>query len=1011
MSECNCGCRVQLNVQEDSPVSLQVLDGDKVRVGCADFFIRTDKDYNHLENKPQINDVELVGNKSLGDLGITTAITEAITSYVDSGGALFFAKQIEGDVVLVEYRAQFTPVSFADIYSQLASAGSTHFMIGADIGHLEYAGEDTAGTFSVIISTNELRGVNKHYWFHASNETDPLYGSLNPLTTYYGLGNGDIEKLNGIESGAQVNVQSDWDVSNPSSDAYIKNKPGIPTKTSDLSNDSDFATNNDVSEAISDYATPIVFKLTLTGSTSVTTNFTYEDAEAAITGSKPYLFLLYDALEVPIEYSVYTVDSYSRGLPGEDNILTLSELASGFSFCKIELMSTAGSSSNMSGTLTARAIPTKTSQLTNNSGFITAAALPTKTSDLTNDGADGQSTYVEADELSAVATSGSYTDLTDKPTIPTVNDASLTIQKNGTTVATFTANASANATANIAVPTKTSDLTNDGSDNTSTYLEADETAYMTASIPYGTVDGTSTATAFTATVPGITELRDGVCMLLKNGVVTSAAGFTINVNGLGAKPSYNNMAAATADTTIFNINYTMMFIYDETRVSGGCWICYRGYNSDTNTIGYQLRTNSSTRPVATACYRYRLLFSSPDNSKWVPANSSSSTNATASRNVTTEKINPFGDIRYYSYTTALSANANVGATYQWDRYAFALGYSFNRTGAALTLTYPAPVYIKCAPNSDGSANIDTTTPYVQALPSTEDGKIYIYLGQAYSATNVELMSVHPVYYYKDGAIREWTDCFVPTKTSDLTNDSGFITDAGVTSFNGSTGAVTYSAPVSSVNGQTGAVTVTEGLAPLIGTTFNITPTQVKTAIAEGRDVAITYTSPTYGVLKYCGFNSADTFGVVASQTIITYNNQLLSVELLGSISDDGWGFNVHLLAQSSDIPTATSDLTNDSGFLTSSDAVTSFNGQTGAVTYSAPVESVNGQTGTVSLSIPDTTSALINDSGFITDSYHDDTKENLGKITISDIEYTVTRKALSITDNGVTTTYYVADIT
>lgn len=48
---------------------------------------------------------------------------------------------------------------------------------------------------------------------------------------------------------------------------------------------------------------------------------------------------------------------------------------------------------------------------------------------------------------------------------------------------------------------------------------------------------------------------------------------------------------------------------------------------------------------------------------------------------------------------------------------------------------------------------------------------------------------------------------VPTKTSDLANDSGYITDAGVTSFNGSTGAVTYTAPVTSVNGQTGAVSI------------------------------------------------------------------------------------------------------------------------------------------------------------------------------------------------------------
>lgn len=40
-----------------------------------------------------------------------------------------------------------------------------------------------------------------------------------------------------------------------------------------------------------------------------------------------------------------------------------------------------------------------------------------------------------------------------KPTIPTVNNATLTIQRNGTNVATFTANSSSNATANITVPT------------------------------------------------------------------------------------------------------------------------------------------------------------------------------------------------------------------------------------------------------------------------------------------------------------------------------------------------------------------------------------------------------------------------------------------------------------------------------------------------------------------------------------------------------------------------------
>lgn len=48
-----------------------------------------------------------------------------------------------------------------------------------------------------------------------------------------------------------------------------------------------------------------------------------------------------------------------------------------------------------------------------------------------------------------------------KPTIPVVNDGTLTIQKNGSSVATFTANSSSNVTADISVPTKGSDIQND----------------------------------------------------------------------------------------------------------------------------------------------------------------------------------------------------------------------------------------------------------------------------------------------------------------------------------------------------------------------------------------------------------------------------------------------------------------------------------------------------------------------------------------------------------------------
>lgn len=274
------------------------------------------------------------------------------------------------------------------------------------------------------------------------------------------------------------------------------------------------------------------------------------------------------------------------------------------------------------------------------------------------------------------------------------------------------------------------------------------------SIPFAQVASTSTSKVFTATVPGITELRDGVCVFLRNGVVNSTSGFTLNINNLGAKPVYSNQANSTRETTLFSSAYTMLFIYNSTRVDGGCWDLYRGYNSD-NYFDQALYHSRLT--LSSNVYRYRLLFTSQNGTNWVPANNSSSTNATASRTTIQEKINPFGPIVYYNATTAISAKSSpADLTLRSQMNAITLGYSFNRTGDALTLTANAPVFIKCAPQSDGSAIIEAETPYTQTLPSTEDGKIYIFLGIANSATAVELHPVHPVYYYKSGGIKLWT---------------------------------------------------------------------------------------------------------------------------------------------------------------------------------------------------------------------------------------------------------------
>lgn len=123
---------------------------------------------------------------------------------------------------------------------------------------------------------------------------------------------------------------------------------------------------------------------------------------------------------------------------------------------------------------------------------------------------------------------------------------------------------------------------------------------------------------------------------------------------------------------------------------------------------------------------------------------------------------------------------------------------------------------------------------------------------------------------------------IPSKTSDLTNDSGFVNASGAAA----------AAPVQSVNGKTGTV------------------------VLSASDVgAGTYSKPSGGIPKsdlasavQTSLGKADT--ALQSAPVTSVNGQTGDVTV--------------------DVPTKTSDLTNDSGFLTSA-PVTSVAGKTGAV--------------------------------------------------------------------------------
>ena len=62
-------------------------------------------------------------------------------------------------------------------------------------------------------------------------------------------------KLGGISDGAEANVQANWSETDPMEDSFIKNKPTIPSKTSDLTNDSNYVADSDYKHTDNNYTT------------------------------------------------------------------------------------------------------------------------------------------------------------------------------------------------------------------------------------------------------------------------------------------------------------------------------------------------------------------------------------------------------------------------------------------------------------------------------------------------------------------------------------------------------------------------------------------------------------------------------------------------------------------------------------------------------------------------------------------------------------------------------------
>lgn len=613
-------------------------------------------DYTRLKNLPSINGVTVIGNLTLAEIGVTDLVEEEaeereaydanLQEQIDAIVASSDVVDIVGTYEeLEEYdTSRLTDNDVIKVLSDETEGGATTYYRWLN-GSWQYIGAEgpyytTAQVDALLDEKVDLTALTDYY---TKTETDTLLADKADLSDLAG-------KQDKLIAGANITIDPATNViaaTQPSlSNYYTKQETysqsevnglisgveaQIPTKTSDLTNDSGFLTSIPIasSSVLGGIKVGSGLSIDQTGVLTATGTSITVDSALSTTSTNP------------VENRVIT-----NALDNKANISDIPTVPTNVSAFY-----------NDAGYVTSSTIAqnyyNKTETYTQNQvdGLISgvAAQIPTKTSDLTNDGSDGTSTYVELDELATVATSGSYNDLTNKPTIPeemvvlsygnsTWNDfitayndnrvvycraSSQTNPASGTqgrmafmayvnnaenptevefqyvrSVSTKTVsqpvdqvfvykltNASggtwtvqtrdmapklaqgtnttvtyANGTYTInatqpTVPTKTSDLTNDGSDGTSTYVEADELATVATTGAYSDLTGTPTIPTATSDLNNDSGFLTATDYASANtgGVIKVGSNLSIDANGVLSAAG----AAYSAGTNITIANDTI----------------------------------------------------------------------------------------------------------------------------------------------------------------------------------------------------------------------------------------------------------------------------------------------------------------------------------------------------------------------------------------------------------------------------------------------------------------------
>ena len=372
------------------------------------------------------------------------------------------------------------------------SAGSLTFEtsvpVNADNAHLptslavkDYVDSSVSSSMSTIISDLHL-GTASAKNFSTDMSTPSDLPTTSAITSYI--------SNQGFATTSQIPTRTS-NLTNDSGFITAQDLPNVPDVVSAFTNDAGYITSEDLPTKTSDLANDSGF---ITASSIPTKTSDLTNDSGYITSQ--------DIPSIPSKTSDLTNDSgfiTSSSLPTKTSDLTndLGFITSSDLPTYPTVPSNVSSFNNDVGYITASdipSIPSKTSDLTNDSGFITSAYLPTKTSDLTND--SGFITTGDIPVLVSYFTNDSgYITASDIPPIPSktsdlTNDSGYITSASLPTKVSDLTNDSKFITAS-SLPTKVSELTNDSGFITSSDGSITNKALASEAVYSGTYDSNS----------------------------------------------------------------------------------------------------------------------------------------------------------------------------------------------------------------------------------------------------------------------------------------------------------------------------------------------------------------------------------------------------------------------------------------------------------------------------------------------------------------------------------------